>query len=244
MRIRVLSTLLGAMMASACAEPTPNGGLVMAPERYSFSAAERAVLKEGIDVEALERLVARIPPEHRAEFLRFWRADFHGGIVDSENPESAALLKQVWAPMGGAIPDVPIETLSPPYRRPLELVLVSRLEDARLGALVIREPAGGRDIIVLSEQYASAVQIDIAKGKFEADRRAHGLVPGVERRLAVGRVRSPSGDEHRVRQEDNLVERRYEGYLAAVRDAPVEEIRGVGRGRRIVMIAPEEGTRH
>jgi hypothetical protein len=68
------------------------------------------------------------------------------------------------------------------------------------------------------------------------------MVPGIERRLVVGRSRSPSGDERRVRQEDNVVEQRYEGYLAAVRDAPVEEIPGVGWGRRIVMIAPEEGT--
>ena len=90
----------------------------MAPERYSFSAAERAVLKEGIDVEALERLVARIPPEYRAEFLAFWRSDFRGGMVDSEDPESAALLRQVWAPMGGAIPDIPIEARIPPVPAP------------------------------------------------------------------------------------------------------------------------------
>ncbi|MET0396881.1 MAG: hypothetical protein ABW277_08675 [Longimicrobiaceae bacterium] len=239
MRTWTLLILLGAPLASSCAERTPNGGLVMAPERYSLSAAERATLKEGIDVGALERLVAKVPPEHRAEFLRFWRADFRGGIVATEDPESAALLEQVWAPMGGAIPEGPAERLSPPYGRPVELVLVPRLEDARAGALVIREPAGGRDIIVLPEGHASAVQLEAAKGRFEADRRAHGLVPGVERRLMVRRLRSPSGDARHAGQDDNVVEQRYEGYLAAARDAPVEEIRGVGRGRRIVMIAPD-----
>jgi hypothetical protein len=240
MRTRTLLILLGAMLTSGCAERSTNQETMVAPERYSLSAAERATLKEGIDVEALERLVARLPPEHRAEFLRFWRAGFRGGVVATEDPESAALLKQVWAPMGGAIPEGPAERLSPPYQRPVELVLVARLEDARAGALVIREPAGGRDIIVLPEAYASAVQLEAAKGRFEVDRRAHGLVPGVERRLVVGRLRTPSLDDPGMRQDDNVIERWYEGYLSAVRGAPVEEIPGIGRGRRIVMIAPGE----
>ena len=68
MRTRTLLILLGAMLTSGCAERTPNQGMVVAPERYSLSAAERATLKEGIDVEALERLIGRLPPEHRAGF--------------------------------------------------------------------------------------------------------------------------------------------------------------------------------
>lgn len=240
MRTRTLLILLGAMLTSGCAERNPNQGMVVAPERYSLSAAERATLKEGIDVEALERLVGRLPPEHRAEFLRFWRAGFRGGVVATEDPESAALLKQVWAPMGGAIPDVPAERHFPPYQRPVELVLVPELDDPRMGALVIREGAGGRDVIVLSAAYADAAQLYHARAKLDTDRRANGLVPGAERRLVVGRLRTPSLGDPGMRQDDNVIERGYEGYLSAVRGAPVEEIPGIGRGRRIVMIAPGE----
>jgi hypothetical protein len=238
MRIWTLLILLGAMLPSGCAERSTNQGLIMAPERYSLSAAERATLKQGIDVGALERLVAKVPPERRAEFLRFWRADFRGGIVSSEDPESAALLRQVWAPMGGAIPDVPAERLFPPYQRPVELVLVRELDDPRAGALLIREGAGGRDVIVLPEAYADAIQLDVARVELESDRRASGPVPEKERRLMVGRLPdSRPGDEGAMRAK-NVLEKQYGAQLSALRSAPVEEIRGVGRGRRIVMIAP------
>lgn len=68
-------------------------------------------------------------------------------------------------------------------------------------------------------------------------------VPDVERRFVVGRLLPLPSDDPRLRQDDNVVERRYEGYLAAVRGAPIEEIQGIGRGRRIVMIAPGEHGR-
>lgn len=241
MRILSLSLLLGSTLAAAaCAERTSKETMIMAPERFRFSAAERATLKEGIDVDALERLAARVPPEHRADFLRFWRADFRGGIVDSDDPESSALLKQVWAPIGGAIPDVPAHQRLPPYRRPVELVLVRELEDPRAGALVIREAAGGRDIIVLHEANATALQLSIAQGELDRDRQGHGLVPGVERRFSVERL--PDNDA--ARPAEPFLQNIYGSYLSALHDAPLEEIRGVGRGRRIVMIAPGQGTRH
>ena len=56
---------------------------------------------------------------------------------------------------------------------------------------MIREPAGGRDLIVLPEAYANAIQLDVAQVELNSDRRTHGPVPDVERRFVVGGCRLP-----------------------------------------------------
>ncbi|HEX2202450.1 MAG TPA: hypothetical protein VHG91_04090 [Longimicrobium sp.] len=207
----------------------------MAPEpRYTLSSDERAALRPGIDVDALERLLAKAPPEARGRLLGFFRKGTRAGIVGAADPELDALIREVWAPLDRAGPARPA---GPP--RPVDLALVSSLPDGA-GALVVR-PAEGRDVIVLPEAHATTAQLWMARGALERDRAAHGLVPALDRSFTLPPAPPPPGGA-RHEATARLLEREHGKELEAVRGAPVRELRGVGQAR-IVEIEPGGGAR-
>lgn len=71
---------------------------------YRLSAAERAKIVPGFDVDALERLLASMNPDMRQEVLAFfqWRtADGapRGHLYRILDPQLQSILEEVWAPM-------------------------------------------------------------------------------------------------------------------------------------------------
>ena len=76
---------------------------------YRLTAADRAGVRPGFDVEALERLLQAIRPEMRPEILAHFQ--FHeeptptryGHLVQFHDPELQPLLEEVWAPMWDAV---------------------------------------------------------------------------------------------------------------------------------------------
>ena len=70
--------------------------------RYRLSEEELDRLRPGLDIDALEQLLGRVPPEQRGLVLKYFSLGIHAGIIGSANPELDALVKKVWGPTGGA----------------------------------------------------------------------------------------------------------------------------------------------
>jgi hypothetical protein len=75
------------------------------PSDYHIPADERARIVPGFDVEALERLLARVVAERRDEVLAYFQfprdrsAPRLGILKEIKYPELQAILEEVWAPM-------------------------------------------------------------------------------------------------------------------------------------------------
>ncbi|HEX8246359.1 MAG TPA: hypothetical protein VF541_22840 [Longimicrobium sp.] len=108
--------VVGAMLLTAGGCEHRNGGITMEespkPLRLASPAAEyridpatRAKVFAGFDVDALERLLASVTPERRAEILCYFlvpedTADLgRGQLIQVKDPELQRLLEEVWAPM-------------------------------------------------------------------------------------------------------------------------------------------------
>jgi hypothetical protein len=74
-------------------------------ESFRLDAAERANIDERIyDLDALERLLRLVHPDHRMAILahfqiKTWNGQRHGKLVEIFDPKLDALLDPVWAPM-------------------------------------------------------------------------------------------------------------------------------------------------
>lgn len=84
-------------------EPVADPIALRAPDTsFRLSAEQRAGVGEGFDVDALERLLARIRPDMRqAIYLHFARVEPgarpRGWLVEFNEPELQPLLEEVWA---------------------------------------------------------------------------------------------------------------------------------------------------
>ena len=73
-------------------------------ERFRLNAAERANIGEMYDPDALERLLARVQPDKRAEILAHFQiqpadGQRRGFLVEILDPKLQPLLDAVWAPL-------------------------------------------------------------------------------------------------------------------------------------------------
>lgn len=86
-------------------EPHPRSIRAAVPEAdFRLSAEQRARLNPGFDVAALERLLARVEPEHRSVILSCFvkpepDTPRPGMLTQIKDPELQALLDEVWAPV-------------------------------------------------------------------------------------------------------------------------------------------------
>jgi hypothetical protein len=110
--LRSVLTILAALSFAACEDgpppapsmdrPNPAAILLDAPEEgYRLSAADREKVHHAIDADALERLLARIRPEHREEFLRLYQGFapgtkvFFGPMSSLGDPEVDAIAREL-----------------------------------------------------------------------------------------------------------------------------------------------------
>jgi uncharacterized protein DUF6968 len=93
---------------------------------FRLGADERAKVAPGFDVDALERLLARIIPQRRAEILAFFQppqdsANRPGQLIRIKDPELQPLLEEVWASMwdhvGATDEDIERDTYQYPGRQ-------------------------------------------------------------------------------------------------------------------------------
>lgn len=234
MRRSFSAVLLCAAVFPACAEPaTTNPTALMTPEpRHTFSQQERDSLRPGINVDALERLLGRLPPEERGRVMPYFRRGVRAGVVASSDPEEDALIREVWGP--SPVPPGMHERPSGPPR-PVALALAPELLPSDVGAVVLRQ-SGGRDVIVLPEAHATLEQLWTARGALESDRRRNGWAVTADRSFVVPVARPVPPGAHYERTTA-MLEREHRGELSAVHRAPVEEVAGVGPVR-LVRIEP------
>lgn len=75
--------------------------------RFHLTAAQREQVRRGFDVEALERLLARVPPEHRDSVFQAFRVPRGKQVRELwyiDEPVLQELLGEVWAPTWDRMP--------------------------------------------------------------------------------------------------------------------------------------------
>lgn len=233
MRYR-LAVLLCATLFTACADrATTSPPALMVPEpRHHLAAAERESLRKGINVDALERLLGRLPPQERGRVLPFFRNDFRGGVVSTGNPEMDALLQEVWGDgdaRGGP------QAARADGARPVLLAIAADLVAGGAGAVVVRQ-ARGQDVIILSEAHATPAQLWTARQVLEVDRQRNGWTLPEDRTIMVRVVQGPPPGPTHDRTVWALA-RVHGPQLDAVQRAPVQDVPGIG-SLRVVQMEP------
>lgn len=74
--------------------------------RYALTDEERAALRPGLNVDALERLLGHLDANGRKAILPYFSMGLHAGILGAADPEMDALVEEVWAPVSRS-PDYP-----------------------------------------------------------------------------------------------------------------------------------------
>ncbi|HET7230412.1 MAG TPA: hypothetical protein VFJ16_10450 [Longimicrobium sp.] len=110
--IRFLVTVFSALVVASCdrtpemtmSTPEPQGIRLANPDAsFHLSANERAAVRRGFDVDALERLLAHLRPEVRSIVLDDFKYPPPGEppalLIQMGDPSLQPLLDEVWAPM-------------------------------------------------------------------------------------------------------------------------------------------------
>ena len=217
--------------------PIDEGNTTVSEERFSLSAEQRARLRPGIDVEALERLLAAVPPERRDTVLQSFE-NTPGGrgrgryyITRFDDPKLQRLLEAVRQSSGPR--DAAEASRAERQRRDealrrdsVTLALVPNLGSDRVTARVVRR--GGpspQDIILLRESDADAGRLTAALNALVRSRQKHGLVPPQDMELRVSVAQGP-----RIWLEGSA-RAWWEEKIRELRSAPAREIPGVGKVR-------------
>ena len=103
---------------------------------FRLSAVDRRSVAPGFDADALERLLAHITPERRAEFLSYFQlqpgnAQAHGWIVALADPSLQPLLDEVWATMWDHVGATDAEIAADVYQFPGREIAAQRRMAAR-----------------------------------------------------------------------------------------------------------------
>lgn len=109
--------LVGCERAGPIVSPTYKPFEVVLPDTsFHLSAEVRASVREGFDVDALERLLSMMPPEARPSTLAAFQRPTPGSdrvrmLVHLGHPKLQAVLEEVWAPMWEGLTDEELQRL-------------------------------------------------------------------------------------------------------------------------------------
>lgn len=227
LRLAVAAVLLG-----ACTEHLAYRPMATEPESgYRLSRRQRESLRSGVDPEVLERILARIPPERHAEFLRFFQSGVHAGIVGADAAELNPLLSELWASAQTQRAEESEDSVPPALAAGVTLVLVPRLDEPGTGALILREPGELGDMVVLSQEHASPAQLFRAVGVLMESRLTK-HDPAPRTRIAVEATTIPQGVPG-AEEAKRIAEQLYGDYLQRLLNAPRGSIRDFGRVRSL-----------
>lgn len=99
--------------------PPPHAIRLVQPDpTFRLSSEDRAKIRTGFDVDALERLLAVVVPEGRPMLLSAFQFPASGPsrfVVQMGDPTLQPLLDAVWAPMWEHMPPDAIDTETAPY---------------------------------------------------------------------------------------------------------------------------------
>jgi hypothetical protein len=217
-------------------------------EPFRLSAEERRQLRQGVDFDALERLLTALPPEERPRIIDAFRAsvapppDFAGPMWIREkpaflDPALQRLLDAVYAsvprPRDESGPPLP-QLWRDHVRRPFTLAAVPVLDAP--GEVVAqvhrRAPAAGGDAVVLAEAIAFGERPDPVDVLAAAIDRLIGLRSSGQEDsshgggVSVGTGVPPPALPHRTRRALKLC-------LLSLANEPTRDVPGVGIARAV-----------
>lgn len=215
---------------------------------FKLSVEARAQLRRDIDVAALERLLAHLPPESRDLVFRAFLAEppanhpGHRGTdvpgagpsasigydVSFTDPKLQQLLEEVCVPSRAAH-DIALRraqhfarTERPLLQAPLLVILARELAYPDACALVIRRRQGSPpDAIVLRDADADPRRFDLALRRLLSERGASGIHPACDGEIVVSLDKV-------ARRLPASWERYIQAALEQVRSSPPRTVDGIG----------------
>ncbi|HYW08316.1 MAG TPA: hypothetical protein VE913_15265 [Longimicrobium sp.] len=201
---------------------------------FRLSAAERARVRGGLDVDALERFLRALPPPTREQLLPLFhkvRPGTPGPLLTQMNdPDLQLLLDEVWAPRWRMLTPQQIsewDRHQALVRQPLAVAIVPDAGAPRAAAVVLRRGrTSPNTVILLRESSADGPTLHAAMEALERDEALHPEPPRKQRRITI--ADAPRG---RVREDQ---ERSYEARIAEARRTPKRLLDGVGDVHAII----------
>jgi hypothetical protein len=201
---------------------------------FRLSAAERAKVRAGFDVDALERFLRALPPGTREQVLPLFQKVRPGTpgplLMQMDDPDLQLLLDEVWAPRWKMLTPEQLAELDrhqARVREPLAVAIVPDASDTRAPAVVLRRRGTSPNtVILLRESGADGPTLHAAMDALERDEALHPEPPRKQRRITI--TDAPRGPAH----EDQA--RWYEARIAEARRTPKRLLDGVGEVHAII----------
>jgi hypothetical protein len=111
--------------------------LTVADQGYHLTAADRAKIRPGFDVEALQKLLRAVRPELRSEILAHFQVVDDGVrrglLVQFHDMELQRLLEEVWAPMWDEVKATDADLAENTFGFPGRQIAIQRRQARRSG---------------------------------------------------------------------------------------------------------------
>ena len=111
--------------------------LTVADQGYHLTPADRAKMRPGFDVEALQKLLRAVRPEMRAEILAHFQfaqdGVRRGNLVQFQDAELQPLLEEVWAPMWEEVKATDADLAENTFGFPGRQIAIQRRDARRSG---------------------------------------------------------------------------------------------------------------
>lgn len=111
--------------------------LRVADQGYDLTPADRAKMRPGFDLEALQNLLRAVRPDMRAEILAHFQFSqdgvLRGNLVQFHDAELQPLLEEVWAPMWDELKATEADIIENTYGFPGRQIAIQRREARRSG---------------------------------------------------------------------------------------------------------------
>lgn len=210
--------------AAACADRnSPLRGEVMAPNSPDIlSPNDRASLRPGVNVPALEKFLASIPGDQRSEFLTHFKV---GGapIVSAADPNTDKIVKGIWARSGESDTGLDPSNAERAANRKISVAIGPNLASSNVGALIIRHAHEDGDIVLLSPSHMNVVQLSAALHTLIAD-RIEAPVIETDRKVEVPITNVRASPDATVQ----VLQAHFGAILDALKSAPRKDVGGVG----------------
>jgi hypothetical protein len=229
MAIRRLELLVVTVVCVGCVDHyRADGGSPMGPEpHFRLTAEQRAVLRPDVELDALERLIERVPPENRAWVLSMYAAGSRSHVLRFEDPEMQALHERATGLERVASARADLAGGQP--RLPIQIAIVPSVPEIGAGAVILRSSTPHRgDVILLPQAHASSFQLYVAIRALWAARQQSPTL-GQPSRMVVRiapRFVGPSAERVEARAEAD-----FGPTLRAAQEAAPRMLDGVGRVR-------------
>jgi hypothetical protein len=226
MEIHRLSLLVVIVMCAGCVDDyRAERGSPMSPEpRFRLSTEQRANLRPDVEPDALESLLQRVLPEHRARMLSMYAVGARTHVLRFEDPEMQMLHERATGLDQGTSAQSDFPRVQPQV--PVQVAIVPDVPEKGAGAVILRSNTPQRgDMVLLPQAHASALQLYVAMRALWTARQRLPILRQSSRIVVrvAPRFAGPSAE-----QVEAQAEAEFGPTLRAVHDASPRMLNGVG----------------